>query len=401
MIHTKNKQLIQGCSASVIPADGSVIELGFRSFFCVSSLTEIPIPACIRWIRAQAFYGCTALTSVVFENAPDCIAAHTFENCVGLTRITLPDSVKTIESAAFRGCAGLTRVGIPRSVTRIEKGAFFGCSALADVDYGSTRQNWNAIEIREENDPLFSAALHFNDAFYTVTFLVNGAVYQSDALHAGDRVPEPEDPVAAGYSFYDWTPQIPFAMPERDLTFTAVFEPITYYAIFMADGRQVGEKLPYTVETASITPPDVPEKAGYTGTWETYTLAVGGVTVNAVYTKNQTSPTIKIKNFTATKSVDYKTTVTFAAIKSSAPAGATIHWFIDGRDVGAGETYTVEHAKADYTVQCKLMQGGTVLAESEVETVKVNAGFFARLIAFVRSLFRRLPVITQAIKKAL
>ena len=39
----------------------------------------------------------------------------------------------------------------------------------------------------------------------------------------------------------------------------------------------------YTVETESITAPAVPEKAGYTGIWEAYTLD-GNVTVNAIYT---------------------------------------------------------------------------------------------------------------------
>ncbi|MBQ6266891.1 MAG: InlB B-repeat-containing protein [Clostridia bacterium] len=111
-------------------------------------------------------------------------------------------------------------------------------------------------------------------------------------------------------------------------------------------------------------------------------------------------PVVSIKNYTATKSVDYKTTITFTAITADAPADAVVHWFVDGKDVGTGETYKKEKATADYTVQCRLIgSDGSVLAESEVETVKVNTGFFAKLVAFFRGLFGKLPVIVQTVKE--
>ncbi|MBQ6267107.1 MAG: leucine-rich repeat domain-containing protein [Clostridia bacterium] len=114
--------------------------------------------------------------------------------------------------------------------------------------------------------------------------------------------------------------------------------------------------------------------------------------------------TVKINNYTESRSVDYKTTITFTAITTDAPDGATVHWFVNDKDVGTGvgETYTVKQATADYTVQAKLIgRDGTVLAESEVETVNVNTGFFARLVAFFRSIFGSLPVIVQTAKETL
>ena len=130
------------------------------------------------------------------------------------------------------------------------------------------------------------------------------------------------------------------------------------------------------------------------------------MTLYAVWQKNDTppavQPTIKIKNFTATKSVDYKATVTFTAITTDVPEGATIQWFVNEKKAETGETCTVKQATADYTVQCKLIgSDGSVLAESEVETVKVNTGFFAKLVAFFKGLFGSLPIITQAIKETL
>ena len=58
-----------------------------------------------------------------------------------------------------------------------------------------------------------------------------------------------------------------------------------YTATFKADGVTV-EKVPYT-ESEGLTAPEVPEKEGYRGVWESYT-ANGNITVNAVYTKNPT-----------------------------------------------------------------------------------------------------------------
>ena len=72
-----------------------------------------------------------------------------------------------------------------------------------------------------------------------------------------------------------------------------------------------------------------------------------------------------------------------------------MHWFINDRDVGMGETYTVKEARKSYTVQVKYMKDGKALAESQIEKVNVKTGFFAKLKAFFRSLFGKLPKVVQ------
>lgn len=67
-----------------------------------------------------------------------------------------------------------------------------------------------------------------------------------------------------------------------DLVLYAKWEPVQYTATFM-DGETVVGEILYTVETESITPPEVPAHAGYTGAWEAFELTPGGITVNAVY----------------------------------------------------------------------------------------------------------------------
>ena len=74
-----------------------------------------------------------------------------------------------------------------------------------------------------------------------------------------------------------------YTLKAENFTVNAVYTPITYYVTFMADGVEVA-KVPFTVESTSITAPTVPAKVGYTGAWETYTLKAENFTVNAVYT---------------------------------------------------------------------------------------------------------------------
>ncbi len=105
---------------------------------------------------------------------------------------------------------------------------------------------------------------------------------------------------------------------------------------------------------------------------------------------------VMIQNYTPTRTEAYKTTMTFTAETADMPSDASVHWFINGTDRGTGDKFTVEKATSDYTVQVKVLdKNGNVLSESETETVKINSGFFARLIAFFRSLFGLLPKVTQ------
>ena len=70
------------------------------------------------------------------------------------------------------------------------------------------------------------------------------------------------------------------------MEFHAVFEPITYVATLLVDGR-VYMEIPYVYGQKSIDLPPVPDKPGYTGVWEPYSLVIGGITIRAIYTPNK------------------------------------------------------------------------------------------------------------------
>lgn len=109
-------------------------------------------------------------------------------------------------------------------------------------------------------------------------------------------------------------------------------------------------------------------------------------------------PKVVIRNFTqSTEKYDYRSTITFHADVENALSGGEIHWYVDDKPVGSGSDYTAKEIKNSFKLQAKYFAGGTEYLEaaSGVETVNINTGFFAKIVAFFRSLFNKLPVITQ------
>lgn len=145
-----------------------------------------------------------------------------------------------------------------------------------ETNSSSSSQSSSSSEVKKEK--------------YTVIFVDHDDVIISEETYEeGATVEVPADPTRAdadGYSyvFAGWDQEVS-ETATGDATYKATYTQtaIGYKVIFVADGETV-EEVPYTVETESIEAPAVPEKAGYTGVWESYELATGDVTVNAVYT---------------------------------------------------------------------------------------------------------------------
>ena len=100
---------------------------------------------------------------------------------------------------------------------------------------------------------------------------------------AGETVVAPTNPAREAYSFTGWDSSIPETMPAGMTTLNAIFEPITYTFTFMNGTETVGT-VEFNVENmASKTMPEVPAKTGYTGSWDVTEFTLENKTVNAVY----------------------------------------------------------------------------------------------------------------------
>ena len=377
-------------------------------------LTSVTVPESMTNIGESAFSGCTGLTSITIpysvtrigENAFSNIpvvryngkatgapwgAKHIIENTDELIgslvldqskrkliaclpsatkQIDIPSSVDTVSDLAFLDCTGVTAIYLPVNVTRIGVDAFKNCG-VKEVYYEGAVIDKLGISIAEGNTALTDATWHYNSpapdtpepTIFTLTYNANGGRGAPEAQTGNGVVTIPDTrPTCDGYTFVGWATSATATsaqyLPGGSFNLT---ENMTLYAVWQKNG--------------SSTDPTQPDPS---------------------------KPPAAINGFVPTKDVDYKASVTFSVDLSNAPTGATAHWFVDGKDVGTGETYTVPQATKDYTVQVKLFGAdGTELYASDVETVHVNTSFFAKLIAFFRSLFGALPKITQAIKDTL
>ncbi len=104
----------------------------------------------------------------------------------------------------------------------------------------------------------------------------------------------------------------------------------------------------------------------------------------------------KFEKSTNSVEVEYRSTVKFYAVEAAIPGGSKLCWYLNGkRDYASdGKGILVLTELTEQTaVQAKILgEDGSELAESGKVTVKVKGGFFQKLIAFIRGLFRKLPV---------
>ena len=113
-------------------------------------------------IGNSAFKNCKNLISITIPSSVTTICGDTFSNCTNLTSVAIPDSVTSIEYGAFYNCENLTNVTIPNSVTDIGAHAFYSCDNLKNIYYKGSQEEWNKINIRDNNNNLTNATIYYN-----------------------------------------------------------------------------------------------------------------------------------------------------------------------------------------------------------------------------------------------
>lgn len=127
----------------------------------------------------------------------------------------------------------------------------------------------------------------YTPIIYTVTFKSGDETLETKEFTVESKsIVEPGVPSVKGYKG-EWEK---YALGTENITVSAVYTPITYTVTFVADGKII-EKIDYTVETESITAPEVPKKQCYTEKWSDFSLGTRNITVNAIYTLSHTALT--------------------------------------------------------------------------------------------------------------
>lgn len=111
---------------------------------CGKTPDEFTIPDGITKIDNMACFG-LAFKSLTIPGSVKEIGDSAFSTCEFLGTLTILDGVKEIGEEAFHFNMELETVTIPGSVTKIGKGAFGECYRIAAINFGGTKEQWQAI----------------------------------------------------------------------------------------------------------------------------------------------------------------------------------------------------------------------------------------------------------------
>ena len=153
---------------------------------------------------------------------------------------------------------------------------------------GSAFTGWSEIpSTMPDRDVTISGSYILNG--YTITYIVDGEVYEKNIFAYGKDVRPLGNLSKEGYTFSGWS-EIPETMPNNDVTVVGSFTINTYKVTYMVNGSV------YHTDTMAystpITPIDEPVKEGYTfsGWGKTpETVPAGDVIINGVFTINKYS----------------------------------------------------------------------------------------------------------------
>lgn len=141
-----------------IVIESGITGIGGDNFSEMPGLTNVVLPDSVIRIENSAFANAVSLRTVDLPVNLKTIEDFAFYGCSALEDVSLPAGTESIGQMAFAGCTSLLTAYIPSSVNFIGTGAFEG-SGLRTVHYAGTADQWNAIDIEENNAVLLSAEL--------------------------------------------------------------------------------------------------------------------------------------------------------------------------------------------------------------------------------------------------
>ena len=198
-----------GLNSIVIP--NTVVLIAESAFASNWGLASIEIPASVVEIGTRAFEWAGNIAEVKFaaNSQLKILGTSAFSHAKGLKSIELPEGLTTIKNCAFADCNVLESVTIPASVTTIMEHMFDnpsnptgGCPMLKTVKYAGTKEQWDKINLAENNDILTSTL----EVLCNITFDVNGygTAPADQTVYTGDKLAKVAEPTAAGYTFGGW-----------------------------------------------------------------------------------------------------------------------------------------------------------------------------------------------------
>ncbi|MDE5592507.1 MAG: leucine-rich repeat protein [Clostridiales bacterium] len=151
--------------------------VGSYAFEHCNNLAEVIMNDGLLTIGGGAFYECSSLKEVVIPDSVNKMYSSVFSGCSGLEYVKLSAGITSVKFSYFDSCDALQIVIIPQSVNYFAGGALNGCPETVAIYYEGTEEQWNAIQIVDDNTVLKNATKYF----YSETEIEGGNCWHYDA----------------------------------------------------------------------------------------------------------------------------------------------------------------------------------------------------------------------------
>lgn len=346
-----------------------------------SDIKKVVIKSGITSIEDSAFQKCSNLTEITIPDTVETIGNFAFSECTGLKYIHIPNSVELIRGNAFYKCTGLTEIVVPPKVLTIYSGTFSECTNLKRVKLLG--------QVTDINDYAFARCPNLTDFEIpdSVTSLGNHAFYKCTGL---TEINIPDNTVSLGKNAFEDCTGL------ASVTIGKGIENVPLYAFGNCTGLKT-VTFDWRTEQISASAFDncnAIENVYYSGShYQWSKMYVGPQNGNLLTTCihcsdgliNEPVEDFYIINYTPTLSVEYRATVILNT-NIAPPVGYKIVW----SEGNVGKECMIDRiTDKECSIQAKLVRiaDNTTVKETQVETIKVNTGFFSRLSAFFRKLF--------------
>lgn len=434
-----NYNPFESCTAKVNQADFTIQDK------CLVSVRadyegEFVIPSGVNEIGAYAFKDCTAIKCIIFTEDVKYIDEGAFKGCTGLTEVNLPSSVVSIGASAFEDCENLEKVAFNpetnnTTIQEIGDKAFAGTKVTftdddlkekftgSGVTLGEFITCKHNYETKQDDKPTCTEkGLIVKEC--TVCGTKKSTVIPATGHIKGNAVIENEtfsDCKEAGsydevYYCSSCNEELERTSKTKEIGEHAtttreenVIDPactkegsytlVTYCSVCNKEISRESITTPATGHTkAEPVKENIKEdKNNSLRTWDEVTYcSVCNEKLETVHKSESLTVSVAIRNMSKYngQTLEYKSSVTFYA-DAEGTAPENIHWYVNEKEVGTGESYTVSRATGSYTIKAKVIVNGNQLAKSETETINIKTSIVAIIIAFFQNLFGKLPTYIQ------
>lgn len=428
-ITTIPEKCFQGCvKLKIITIPEGVTRINKEAFLQCSALTTVTIPSTVTSIGNGAFYNCTSLTKFVvlggnsYKTVNGVLFTYDSKTLVqypcGLTvdSYTVPSGTETIGYGAF-AFSSLKSIVLPESILKIDKYAFSDCEALYSINIP------DKVKIIDSDAFLNCKALKkvvipasvtdYNNAFpqcgLESVVIKNGCTSIStnafDKCNSLVSVTIPASVISIGSGAIPFNENLVLKVTEGSYALDYAKENNIDYEITTCAHDETVIK---NAVSASCT------EKGYTG--DTYCdlcgeLIKAGKSVNATGHKDNNSDGVcdncgyvtdknailknAVINVPASKTIRWKYRAAVNVQATGIPSGYMLALYDGNTLVKKGDntslSYTTGSLTADKTLTAKIIDSDNNIVSTSAQeksfTVKIDSGFFTKIISFFARLF--------------